>query len=69
MTQQLPPQEPEAQSDVKQIDPKTVMFIIYTMYELHMITRLQVRDFLDLIKKDKVPKDITEYLMAEVKKI
>lgn len=66
--QSIPPQA-LPQSDMKQIDPKTVMFIIWAMYHLHIITRIQVRDFLDLVKKDKTPSDITEYLIAEVKKI
>lgn len=64
-----PPQEPSPQPDVKQIDPKTVMFIIYALYKLNLITRITVRDTLDLIKTNKIPADITQYLMDEVKKI
>lgn len=67
--QLLPPQQASPQSDAKQIDPKTVMFVIWALYHMHIITRIQVRDFLDLVKKDKTPPDITEYLIAEVKKI
>jgi hypothetical protein len=67
--QQLPPQEPGPQPDVKQIDPKTVVFITYMLYKLNLITRIQVRDFLDLIKSNKVPADITQFLIDEVKKI
>lgn len=65
----LPPQEAPPQPDVKAIDAKTVMFMIYTLYKLNLITRLQVRDFLELVKSNKVPADLTQYLVDEVKKI
>lgn len=67
--QPLPPQEPPPPTDVKLIDPKTVVFMIYALYKLNLITRIQVRDFLDLVKSNKVPGDLTQFLIDEVKKI
>lgn len=69
MGQEPMPPQPDPPSDHKQIDPKTVMFMIYAMYKFHLITRIQVRDFLDLVKSNKVPADLTEYLVSEVRKI
>lgn len=51
------------------VDAGTLTFIVYIMYKLNMITRIQVRDFLNMIKEGKYPANVTEYLMAEVKKI
>lgn len=56
-------------SPTPKVDATTLTFIVWVMYKLDMITRIQVRDFLLLIKDGKWPMDVVKYLQDEVKKI
>lgn len=51
------------------IDATTLTACVWVLYRLNMITRIQVRDFLDIIKKGQWPVDVVAYLQSEVSKI
>jgi len=51
------------------VDANNLVACVWLMYKLDIITRIQVRDFLNLIKEGKWPVDILKYLQEEVKKI
>lgn len=51
------------------VDATTLTACIWLMYKLNMITRIQVRDFLDIIKKGDWPDNMIDYLQKEVSKL
>ena len=51
------------------VDAFTLAMFIWAMYRLNMLTRIQVRDFLMIIKKGDWPVDVVKYLTDEVKKL
>lgn len=51
------------------VDAFTLAMFVWVMYKLNIITRIQVRDFLDIIRKGEWPKDVVKYLMDEVRKL
>lgn len=57
---------PEVQPTV---DAKTLTFTVWMFYKLNIITRHQVRDFLQIIKEGKWPEDVVKYLQEEVNKL
>lgn len=50
-------------------DATTMVACVWMMYKLNIITRYQVRDFLDTIKQGKWPDDMLAYLQSEVAKL
>lgn len=55
--------------DAQIADGKTLTFNVYLMYKLNMLTRVQVRDYLNLVKEGKHPDDVLKFLQSEVAKI
>lgn len=51
------------------IDATTLTFMVWLMYKLDIITRIQIRDFLTLIKDGKWPTDVVKFMQDEVKKL
>lgn len=56
-------------AEFPKIDATTITFMVWVLYKMNMLTRIQVRDFLLLIKEGKWPADVVKYLSDEVKKI
>jgi len=59
----------EAVNKNKDVDAMSLIYLVWVMYKLNVITRIQVRDFLDIIKKGDWPKDVVKWLSDEVKKL
>lgn len=59
----------EKKADAARADATTLTFNVYLMYKLNMLTRIQVRDYLQLVKEGRHPDDILAYLQEEVKKL
>ena len=59
------------QEEVKKpvVDATTLTFMVWMLYKLNIITRIQVRDFLGIIKEGKWPEDVVKYLTDEVSKL
>lgn len=51
------------------VDAMSLTVFIWALYKLNIITRIQVRDFLEIIRKGGWPEDFVGYLASEVKKI
>jgi len=51
------------------VDAFTLAMFIWAMYRMNIITRIQVRDFLNIIKRGDWPADVVKYLTDEVKKL
>ena len=51
------------------VDAFTLAMFVWAMYRLNVLTRIQVRDFLMIIKKGDWPVDVVKYLTDEVKKL
>lgn len=51
------------------VDAFTLAMFIWALYKLNVITRIQVRDFLDIIRKGEWPVDVVKYLSDEIKKL
>lgn len=51
------------------VDATTLTFMVWMLYKLNIITRHQVRDFLQIIKEGKWPEDVVKYLQDEVNKL
>ncbi len=51
------------------VDALGLVYFVWVMYKLNLITRIQVKDFLEVIKKGDWPKDVVKYLTDEVKKL
>lgn len=56
-------------TDAQKADATTLTFNVYVMYKLNMLSRIQVRDYLNLIKDGKHPDDVLDYLQKEVAKL
>jgi len=61
--------EPVAELKPQVVDATTLTFMVWMLYKLNIITRQQVKDFLDIIKEGKWPEDVVKYLNAEVAKL
>lgn len=53
----------------KGVDATTLNFLIYTLYKMNIMTRLNVKEYLQFIKNGNHPDDILAYMMQEIKKI
>ncbi len=51
------------------VDALGLLYFIWILYKLNIITRLQVKEFLDIIRRGDWPQDVLKYLGDEVKKI
>ena len=51
------------------VDAFTLAMFVWAMYRLNIITRIQIRDFLGIIKRGDWPVDVVKYLTDEVKKL
>lgn len=51
------------------VDATMLVVYVWVLFKLNIITRIQVRDFLEIIQKGAWPPDVVKYLTDEVKKI
>lgn len=51
------------------VDAFTLAMFVWALYRLNVLTRIQVRDFLNIIKNGDWPLDVITYLTNEVKKL
>lgn len=51
------------------VDALGLVYFVWMLYKLNVITRIQVKDFLDIIRKSEWPQDVVKYLTDEVKKL
>jgi hypothetical protein len=69
MSEEVKKVEPVVEVKKPAVDATTLTFMVWMLYKLHIITRIQVKDFLDIIKDGKWPEDVVKYLQGEVAKI
>lgn len=62
-------QEVKAEQPKPVVDAGTLMLCVWVLYKLNVLTRIQVRECLQIIKDGKWPEDVVKYLQEEVAKI
>lgn len=65
----IPPSKALEVPNVPVVDALSLVYFIWILYRLNIITRIQVKDFLQIIREGKWPQDVVRYLSDEVKKL
>lgn len=57
------------ETKVETVDANNLVAVVWMLYKLNVITRIQVRDFMDIIKAGKWPENMVGYLTTEITKL
>lgn len=63
------PTPPIVEQKTVVVDALSMLYFVWMLYKLNIITRIQIKDFLDIVRRGDWPKDVLKYLQDEVKKI